>query len=465
MLGVIDRNSPQAVYVQIADSVIAAIRDGKLRPGAVLPGSRQLATGLKVNRNTVVRAFEILSAEGWIATSERCVSAVSTTLPCAASSKRVMPTAADSKETCGVGKIFFDDGIPDISASPIDELARAYRRVFKQKAKWQNMNLSNKFGDLHFREALSNMLNQNRQMYTVPRQICVTRGSQMALYLTAHCLLKAGDAIIVENPGYAPAWATFKHAGAEIMPVGIEADGIRVGDVEGLAARKTIKAIYLTPHHQYPTTATLSLSKRLRLIELSNRYGFTIIEDDYDNEYHFGIRPVKPIAAYEEVGNYVYIGTFSKLIAPAIRVGYIYSSADFIERAGELRNIMDVQGDNFMEQALLDLIDSGELRRHQKRMAEAYRKRRDYFASMIDKYLKDKVRYNLPTGGLAFWLEPTNDRTNLFKLRKLANRLSVDFYTPDRFSFSDPVCGIRLGYASLSVENLEKGLEVLAKLL
>lgn len=213
----------------------------------------------------------------------------------------------------------------------------------------------------------------------------------MALFLTAHCLLKKDDVILVENPGYRPAWETFRHAGAKIVPIEVEADGISVDSIELFAKRNTVKAVYLTPHHQYPTTVTLSLNKRLRLVELSNHYGFTIIEDDYDNEFHFGMRPIMPIAAHEEIQNYVYIGTFSKLIAPAIRIGYIYSSMDFIGWVGELRKIMDMQGDNFMEQALLDLIDSGELRRHQKRMVEVYRKKRDFFAAMLEKHLRDRV--------------------------------------------------------------------------
>ena len=208
---------------------------------------------------------------------------------------------------------------------------------------------------------------------------------------------------------------------------------------------------------------TLSLNKRLRLVELSNHYGFTIIEDDYDNEFHFGLRPVMPIAAHEEIQNYVYIGTFSKLIAPAIRIGYIYSSVDFIGRVGELRKIMDMQGDNFMEQALLNLIDSGELRRHQKRMVEVYRKKRDFFAAMLEKHLRGKVRYSIPTGGLAFWLVPACDSVNLYKVREQAGKSFVNFYTPDRFSFSEPIYGIRLGYASLSNEDIDRGLAILAK--
>lgn len=461
----IDKSLSDAIYIQIADGIIAAIKNGSLHPGSALPSSRHLAAELGINRNTVIRAFDILSAEGWTSSTERHGTVISTRLPLTTPAKNIRPLKIDSEEVMQGGQIFFDDGIPDITSSPINELARAYRRVFKQKAKWQIMNLSNKLGDLHFREAVSEMLNQNRQMRTCAGQLCVTRGSQMALFLTAHCLLNKNDIILVENPGFRPAWDTFRHTGATIVPIEVESDGISVDDVEKIVRKRTIRAIYLTPHHQYPTTATLSLSKRLKLIELSNRYGFTIIEDDYDNEFHFGIRPVMPIAAYEEVQNYVYIGTFSKLIAPAIRVGYIYSSLDFIEKVGELRKIMDMQGDNFMEQALLDLMSSGELRRHQKRMVEVYRKKRDFFASMLEKYLEGKVRYNVPTGGMAFWLKPTDENIDLYKVREKANRSFLNFYTPDRFSFAEPICGFRLGYASLSNEDLEQGLAILSRFL
>ncbi len=461
----VDKNLSKAVYVQIADGIVAAIKNGSLQPKTTLPSTRQLCSELKINRNTVVRAFEILSVEGWISSTERHGTIVSKTLPLTVSPKTDKPHTEHSGEVCQYGQTFLDDGIPDITHSPINELARAYRRIFRQKAGWQIMNISNKLGDLHFREAISNMLNQNRQMRTSAGQLCITRGSQMALFLTAHCLLKKDDVILVENPGFKPAWETFRHAGAKIIPIKVEPDGICVRDIEQLAKQTTIKAVYLTPHHQYPTTVTLSLNKRLELIELSNYYGFTIIEDDYDNEFHFSFRPVMPIAAYEEVQNYVYIGTFSKLIAPAIRIGYIYSSINFINRVGELRKIMDTQGDNFMEQALLDLINSGELRRHQKRMVEVYRKKRDFFAYLLEKYLHNKVMYNIPTGGMAFWLIPTNNKIDLYKVREQANKSFVNFYTPDRFSFSEPICGIRIGYASLSNEDLERGLAVLGKLL
>lgn len=203
----VDRTLSKPAYAQIADGIITAIRRGALRPGTALLGTRQLSSQLQVNRNTVVRAFEILSAEGWVSSTERHVTVVAETLPSAVRQKRHRPPQAHDEETVRGGQIFIDDGIPDITRSPINELARAYRRIFRLKAGWQIMNISNKLGDLHFREALSDMLNRNRQMRTSARQLCVTRGSQMALFLTTHCMLKRDDVVLIENPGFRPAWA------------------------------------------------------------------------------------------------------------------------------------------------------------------------------------------------------------------------------------------------------------------
>lgn len=458
----IDKNSTKPIYIQIADAIISHIKNGTLKAGEALPGTRQVASSLKVNRNTVVQAFDILLSEGWLASSERKGSYVSDKLPSVISSHTNKQEASFYKsETIQNDLIFFDDGLPDTSYAPINELARSYRRIFARKAGWI-MNRASEFGDIHFREAISMMLNYNRNMNTSAQQICITRGSQMAFYLTAQCLLQKGDVVLIENPGFKSAWETYLHAGATLIPIPVDDEGIRTDEVEEALTMYNVKALHITPHHQYPTTVTLSLSRRLKLIELSNQYRFTIIEDDYDNEYHFGQRPVMPVSAYEGIQNYVYIGTLSKLIAPAIRIGYIYSPTDFIGQAGALRKIVDMQGDSIMEQAILELINEGDIRRHRKRMVTHYAEKRDFFVSLLDYYLKDKVVYKKPDGGLAFWIQPA-EYTDLYKLNELAGLKRVGFHTPDRFSFGEPVQGIRLGYASLSKESLEKGVQILAK--
>lgn len=461
----IDSSSTKPIYIQIADEIISYIKNGTLKAGEALPGTRQIASSLHVNRNTVVQAFEVLLSEGWLSTSERKGSYVSDKLP------SIIPSGRDNKtefqhkqETIRNDLIFFDDGLPDTSCAPINELARSYRRIFAQKAGWKVMNLASEFGDIRFREGISKMLNHNRSMNTSAKQICITRGSQMAFYLTAQCLFEKGDIILIENPGFRSAWETYLHAGATLIPIAVDDEGIKTDEVENALTKYNVKAIHITPHHQYPTTVTLSLSRRLKLIELSNKHQFTIIEDDYDNEYHFGQRPVMPVSAYEGLHNYVYIGTLSKLIAPAIRVGYIYSSPDFIEKVGRLRKIVDLQGDSIMEQAILELINTGDISRHKKRMVNHYAEKRDFFDDLLAYYLKDKVIYKKPDGGLAFWIQLVSKK-NLYKVRELTSLKRVGFYTPERFSFGEPIQGIRLGYASLSKEDLEEGIQVLARYL
>lgn len=459
----LDKSDKKAVYMQIADEIIKSIKNEVIKSGETLPSTRQIAEILGVNRNTVIRTFDILLSEGWLISEERKRIYVSDNLKITKSTnKKEIPQ--DRTEIFRNDLIFFDDGLPDTTCTPMEELARAYRRIFSRKVRWQIMNIASELGDEKFRETISKMLNSNRGMQTSVSELCITRGSQMALYLTAHCLLGKGDNILIENPGYRPAWEAFGSTGATLIPIPVDENGINVDIITDILHKKTVKAIYLTPHHQYPTTVTLSLARRLQLIELSNRYNFTIIEDDYDNEFHFGQRPIMPISAHEETKNYVYIGTLSKLIAPAVRIGYVVSSPDFVSKVGKLRKIIDMQGDTIMEQSILDLMTSGDMRRHQKRMLNYYRSKRDFFSNLIDNYLKDKVTYQVPDGGLAFWLNPIKT-TDLFQLKKIVNTKLISFYTPDRFSYNDDIMGLRLGYASLSEANLEKGMQILGEYL
>lgn len=460
----LDKKSDTALYLQIADAVINAIKSGKLTSGNALPGSRQLAVLLHVNRNTVIEALDVLITEGWLITIDRKGTFVANILPEILLNKKAKKTISIEDNNVK-SHLVFDDGLPDSRLAPMADLARAYREIFNRKSRWQIMGYSNEFGAVEFRKAIAQMLNFKRGMNVSLDQICITRGSQMAMYLASHCLFSKGDYVMVENPGYKPAWRAFENAGAMLLPVNVESDGLNLEEIAAyLQKYNTIKAIYVTPHHQFPTTVTMSLKKRLKLIELSNIYGFTIIEDDYDHEFHFGQRPILPISSYESAKNFIYIGTLSKIVAPALRIGYLVSTADNILKVGEHRKIIDVQGDNIMEEAVLHLINEGIIKRHLKKTNLIYKSKRDYFESLCKQYLKTKVTYSKPEGGLAFWIVPNSKVDFAFICQQLLNK-GIMIMNPAGFSFEDIASGFRLGYASLTEKQMEEGIMALSEYL
>lgn len=457
----------KAVYLQIADAIITAIKQGVLKPKDVLPGSRKLAEQIGVNRNTVVKAMDVLIIEGWLQTAERKGVFVADVLTNTKKneSRSALQVIKPMKPHIPKAKICFDDGLPDSRLAPITELARAYRQLFDRKAKWQMMGYSEAQGDPVFREVIVTMLNHKRGLALNSKELCVTRGSQMALFLIAHCLIEKGDTVLIENPGYKPAWDAFKNAGAELLPVPMETDGMKLETVKSyLATGRKIKAIYTTPHHHFPTTVSLSLSKRLELIQLSNKHGFYIVEDDYDHEFHFGARPLLPVGSLQDIEQYVYIGTLSKIIFPALRIGYIASNESLIEKVVALRSIIDVQGDNIMEQAILQLIQDGSIRKHLNRATPYYQKKRDRFAIIVEELLGEKVQFTKPEGGLAFWLVPKHS-ADITEIAHQALHRGVQLLMPEKYSFGTPIQGMRLGYASLTEQQLEEGISVLGDLL
>ncbi|WP_394772650.1 PLP-dependent aminotransferase family protein [Flavobacterium sp.] len=460
----LDKKLNLALYLQIADAIINAIKSGKLASGIALPGSRQLAGLLHVNRNTVIEALNLLMAEGWLITIDRKGTFVADLLPEILLNKTVKQKVIVGDDQL-IPHLVFDDGLPDSRLAPMTDLARAYREIFNRKSRWQIMGYSNELGMPEFRKAIAQMLNFKRGMNVSPDEICITRGSQMAMYLAAHSLFAKGDYVMIENPGYKPAWSAFENAGAALLPVNVAGDGLNLDEVEEyLKNHNTIKAIYVTPHHQFPTTVTMSLKKRLKLIELSNQYGFTIIEDDYDHEFHFGQRPILPISSYENAKNFIYIGTLSKIVAPALRIGYLVSTPETILKVGKHRKIIDVQGDNIMEEAVLHLINEGIIKRHLKKTNLIYKSKRDYFESLCNQYLKDKITFDKPEGGLAFWIVP-NSKINIpFVCQQLLHK-GIKIMNPENFSYNNSVSGFRLGYASLTEKQLEEGIIALSEYL
>jgi GntR family transcriptional regulator/MocR family aminotransferase len=284
----------------------------------------------------------------------------------------------------------------------------------------------------------------------------------MALTLVARALLRPGNVVAVEAPGYRPAWEAFRAAGAVVVPLPVDNDGVDIDALAALHARTRMHAVYVTPHHQYPTTVTLTATRRLELQALARRERFAIIEDDYDHEFHYDGRPVLPLASSDPARVVVYVGTLSKVLAAGLRIGYIVAPPDVMERIAAIRSLLDIQGDHAMDAAIASLIEDGELQRHVARTRRIYAARRDILADALYRALGDKAGFTIPAGGMAMWVHfvPPVD-TESWARRSLAR--GVWWYTGKRYAFDQkPAPCARFSFAWLNERELPEAVKRLA---
>lgn len=398
-------------YRRIARALVREIGRGRLRPGHPLPGTRPLAESLGVHRNTVIAAYRELVAEGWAVTEEARGTFVAPDFPVRRRAERGARVASSPSfalpPPIGVGipapqpPLSLGGGVVDVRLAPRLDLARAYRRALLRAPKL--LRYGDPRGHDGLRAALATLVTESRGVVCSAEQVMVTRGSQMATALVARTLFSPGDVVAVEALGYPPTWAALRAAGAELVPVPVDEGGLVVEAVAAIAAERRVRAVVVTPHHQYPTTVTLSAPRRLALLALARRERMIVIEDDYDHEFHYEGRPVLPIASEDSDGVVVYVGTFSKVLAPGLRTGFVVAPSPVIERLAEARVLFDRQGDLVLEAALAELLTDGTLERHIRRVRRVYRARRDAFVVDAARVLGGLLSFDPPRGGTAIW--------------------------------------------------------------
>jgi len=435
-------------FARLAELISLEIRRGRLRPGDRLPGTRPLAAELGLGRNTVVAAYAELAAEGWISTRPAGGSFVSAALPepktrrfaKAAASASVASTPGFEFEPRSVERtpepssmFALHAGVPDLRAFPTVALARAYRRALRGRGR-ATLDYTTPFGNARLRAALASMISATRALAVDEERILVTHGSQMALDLLARTLIRPGDQVAVEELGYQPAWDALRNAGAKLRFFPVDKQGFAVEMLEkAVSAGERLRAVYLSPHHQYPTTASLSVARRLRLLELAAKQRMIVIEDDYDHEFHYDGRPLASLAGADRAGVVVYVGTLAKILAPGLRLGFVAAPRALIETLAAARMSVDRHGDSVIEQAVAELIEEGELGRHARRMRRIYHARRDAFAEQLTKHLGDALRFDVPAGGMAFWANAAADIDTQRWLER-ARRRGVAFATGKSYS-------------------------------
>jgi GntR family transcriptional regulator / MocR family aminotransferase len=475
----VERDTARPPFLQIAHALIDEIQRGRLRPGDRLPGSRQLADSLHVHRNTVLAALAELIAEGWVETTPArgtfVTRAIVNTRGRLLSRRLALRTqvsshvpftlpeapAAYRPPNLPSGTLNLSHGAPDLRLVPSRAIGRAYRRVLALRGA-DVLGYGDPEGDAALRAALASMLSSTRGLSVRPDDVLVTRGSQMALTLSARALLRPGDAVAVEQLGYRPAWEAFRAAGATVVPVAIDREGIDIEALVRLADRAAIRAVYVTPHHQYPTTVTLKAARRLALLAFARARRIAIIEDDYDHEFHYDGRPVLPLASADHAGLVVYIGTLSKILAPALRIGYIVAPPAVLRTIGAIRSLVDIQGDLATEAAVATLIEDGELQRHVARARRVYANRREILANLLRRAFGESVQFKVPSGGMALWVHfemPVD--VDAWAERSLER--GVAWYTGRRYAFdrrSKPFA--RFNFAALNERELPEAVRRMA---
>ncbi len=477
----LDRKAATPIYLQLTNELVKLIQNGQLSPSAKLPSSRMFAQLFQLNRNTVTKSLEELEALGWVIIQPKKGAFVVDTFPIIRPNKWSKATDKNELATINDFNFYdfpnlkrprafqpnfgFDDGLPDVRLAPIDELARGYARNVRQLAFENDLSYQEGFGNLALRQQLVKMLNETRGLNIKVTNILITRGTIMAIHLAAAASIRKGDKIIIGETNYQTANMMVEHLGGELIRIPVDAQGIEVAKIREICEEQTVRAIYVTSHHHHPTTVTLSPERRLQLLEMAKQYNFVILEDDYDYDFHFGNSPVLPLASGDVKDRVLYFGSFSKIIAPAFRVGYLVGPARLIRELPRLRRTFDRQGDTGLEKTIADLLIDGTIRRHLKKSWRHYKERRDFFCDLLKQELGDLVAFQKPTGGMAVWVK-FDERIKVAQLSKQLQQKGIFF--SDGSNYNPPnqeLNSVRMGFAAMNLEEIERCVLTLKELI
>ncbi len=478
----LDRSSNQSLYLQLSKQIIELIKENRLPSKTKLPGSRTLSELLGVHRKTIVACYDELTLQGWIESIPKKGTFVHNSLPELEQQKLSDETKKEFKLTAGF-KFYknevlkntltsnlenftsINDGVSDGRLTPINEIARIYRRITSRREAYMHLSYGSTFGNDKLRSVLVEYLNKTRGLHISKDNILITRGSQNGIYLTTQLLLKESDTVIVGTTNYIAADLTFQNQKANLVRVHVDENGLDTCQIEAICKKQQIKAVYVTSHHHHPTTVTLSAERRIHLLNLAKKYCFAIIEDDYDYDFNYKHSPILPLASHDTNGNVIYIGSVCKTVAPVFRIGYLIASKEFVNEAANLRRIVDRQGDALLELTFAEFIENGDLDRHIKKILKVYKVRRDLICRLLMEELPDCFEFEIPKGGMAIWLKLRKDISwDAVSKIALENELVIgdwSRYDPQKTKHN----AIRLGFATYNEEEIYELIDKLKRTL
>lgn len=459
-------------YRQVYRHIRAAITERRLAAGERLPSTRTLASEAGIARKTVEEAYAQLEAEGYLVRrggSGSFVADVARSMPAPhrntiklagrrTLSKRGRTIAASTACVEPTAVRPFSAGLPALDAFPLElwqRLVARHARNLDARA----LVYADPAGLPALREAIAAYLGNARGVRCDASQVVIVSSSQQALDLIARLTIDPGDDVWIENPSYPGARAALLGSGARLVPVRVDDDGL---DVEhGIELAPDARLAYVTPSHQYPLGTTLSLERRLALLAWARRADAWIIEDDYDSEFRYDGRPVPAIQGLDTAGRVIYVGTFTKVLYPSLRLAYLVLPSDLTQSFVNARAQIDGHAPPFLQGVVAELIAEGHFGAHVRRMRALYRGRRDVFVECAQKYVP-ALDFPMLHAGLratGFFRDGRDDR----KVSQNAARRGIDAPPLSRYYLGARTrSGLVLGYAGLPPEEIRRGLRELA---
>lgn len=465
-------------YLAIAKAIREAIKNGQLQGNEALPSARLLAEQLNVNRHTIMAAYQELIAEGWIASRQRQGYFVMDVLPVETAiavnnAKQVAKQSAKpfnwrivnnpkGKETTPAIDCHynFSGGAPDIGLFPFKTF-NGYINDAMSRPDISALNYGGHYGFEPFLAQVVVYLRRVRQLTN--KTVVAVNGSQEALFLLSKVLLAPGDKVAVEKLGYNPAWSAFRSSDAALIGINQDAQGIDPNHLEQMAKTHQLRLIYLTPLHQYPTTVTLPIARRLQVYAIAAKYGIPIVEDDYDHEFHYRCQPLAPMAADDPEQLVIYLSTFSKIMFPGVRLGFMALDKPLADAIVNYRVITNHKPNVVMQDAVARWMADGAFARHLRKLTRTYEQRRDHMEKCLNQIKQQglELDYKVPDGGMAMWVKTPLDAA---KLAEQGLKKSIYIQTENDFhlNITDSLNRyIRLGFAGMSENNAEQGLKQL----
>lgn len=471
----IDRRASKPLYQQIYDSFRSRIIRGEFRAGDLVPSSRELARESRISRLPVLTAYAQLLAEGYFESRIGAGTFISSSLPSRSTGSSPGPARGQrllSAQAAALPKYErpswaeslgpFQVGQPELQKFPIEiwlKLVARYSRRMRLKA----LQYGDAMGLPELREAIATYLRTSRGVRCEAQQIMIVSGSQQALDLATRVLLEAGSAAWVEEPGYWLVHHVLKAGRCRIVPVPVDAEGLNV--TAGIKLNRNARAAFVAPSHQYPLGVTMSAARRLQLLEWAHRSRAWIIEDDYDSEYRYGNLPIASLQGLDSNARVIYIGTFSKVMFPSLRLGYLVIPFDLIERFAAMRQVMDICPTHITQAVMSDFIREGHFARHVRRMRPIYAERRRVLVAELERQLGDAVTIMGDQAGmhLAIFLAPLRDDR---KIAATAVRQSLWLSAlSSSYSGRTPRHGFVLGFGNAKANEIPQAVRHLKRLI